>query len=211
MNDPGGKGSATIKSRKLRDALCKVRIITVVGSRSLNITTWIRFLSIFPGSIIGHSKNEITEPVIMEFPSWKGKRNEPADRPGSLEETHPSLLRVEINFGAFWQRRSIMGAPMTGSRNYQEAGGNGGKLRGGILGPNVYERYVVDYRTTALRDEFVTEITLPIRIFRGIKQNLPHREKWKELSTYRKTSFRDKSRENPSACTPVLRHIAREK
>ena len=39
-----------------------------------------------------------------------------------------------------------------------------GESKGGIPGPNVYERYVVDYWTTANEDEFVTEIILPIRI-----------------------------------------------
>lgn len=38
------------------------------------------------------------------------------------------------------------------------------KAKGASLGPNVYERYVVDYWTTAKEDEFVTEIILPIRI-----------------------------------------------
>lgn len=55
-------------------------------------------------------KNEITGPVILEFPSWKEKWNEPADRLGLCR--NPSIPaaaeRMRLISAVLWLRRSIM-------------------------------------------------------------------------------------------------------
>lgn len=111
-------------------------------------------------------KNEITGPVILEFPSWKEKMKRTCRQARIMQKPiHPCCCGTnEINFGGFLAATIYhVGSHDRIEESYQKLA-EWAKAKGASLGPNVYERYVVDYWTTANEDEFVTEIILPIRI-----------------------------------------------
>lgn len=111
-------------------------------------------------------KNEITGPVILEFPSWKKKMDRSCRKVRIMQKPiHPCRCGTnEINFGGFMAATIYhVGSHDRIEESYRKLA-DWARARGVSCGPNVYERYVVDYWTTANQDAFVTEIILPMRM-----------------------------------------------
>lgn len=110
-------------------------------------------------------KNEITGPVILEFPSWQEKMERSSRRARIMQKPiHPCSCKTnEVNFGGFMAATIYHVGSHTKIEESYEKLAVWAKTRGISCGPNAYERYVVDYWTTSNHDEFVTEIILPIK------------------------------------------------
>ena len=108
--------------------------------------------------------NEITGPVILNFPSFREKRDGTCRRARIMQmPLRPLVKEAELKTlgGTMMASVDHVGSLDTIGREY-------GKIeewasrKGYICGEESFERYVVDYWTTRVSEEFVTEILVPV-------------------------------------------------
>ena len=108
--------------------------------------------------------NEITGPVILNFPSFREKRDGTCRRARIMQmPLRPLVKDAELKTLGGTMMASVyhVGSLDTIGREY-------GKIeewasrKGYVCGEESFERYVVDYWTTRVPSEFVTEILVPV-------------------------------------------------
>lgn len=110
------------------------------------------------------TKNEIFGPVILEFPLWKEKMEGKCNQVRIMQKPiHPcDCENNQINFGGFMAATLYHVGPLERIEESYAKIAEWEKNKGVKCGPNVYERYVVDYWTTRNAEEFVTELIVPL-------------------------------------------------
>lgn len=109
--------------------------------------------------------NEITGPVILEFPSWEEKMNGECKTARIMQKPIRPCEKGtnQCTFGGFMAATLYHIGPHNKIEESYQKLAAWGKTKGVKFGSNVYERYVVDYWTTRNENEFVTELIVPLK------------------------------------------------
>ena len=109
-------------------------------------------------------KNEISGPVILECDSWKDKMEGHATQARIMQTPiHRCACGTnETRFGGFMAATLYHVGPLERIEESYAKLVEWAKAKGVRLGQRVFERYVVDYWTTRNREEFVTELIIPL-------------------------------------------------
>ncbi|WP_290920714.1 MerR family transcriptional regulator [Halodesulfovibrio sp.] len=114
-------------------------------------------------NFIASIENEITGPVIMRFPDFKEKMKGECSRVTVLQRAlKPFGKDVETHFGGCLMVSAYhIGSHDNITETYERIAKWADENKY-VLGPEVYERYVVDYWSSQDSDKFVTEILMNI-------------------------------------------------
>lgn len=113
---------------------------------------------------IEHLNNEITGPVIINFPSLEDRMRGESNRIRILQKTIlPCDKKNRVNFGGYMVASCYhIGAHETINSTYQKIC-DWCVTHGYQCDSQSYERYVTDYWTTRNKEQFVTEVIIKVR------------------------------------------------
>ena len=110
-------------------------------------------------------KNEISGPVILGFPSWKEKLDGKCTKARIMQKPVRDCIpgTNQGAFGGFMAATLYHVGPLENIHESYAKLKEWQRSKGIHCSDVVYERYVMDYWTTRNRDEFVTEIIVPLK------------------------------------------------